>query len=44
MSDAWENIQAVKNKRNSIREKLQKRKTERQHLLSKSSSVTSAGN
>ncbi|XKL66701.1 hypothetical protein PGB90_010121 [Kerria lacca] len=42
MSDAWENIQAVKNKRNSIREKLQKRKTERQHLLSKSSSVTSA--
>lgn len=44
MSDPWENIKAVKSKRNSIREKLQKRKTERQHLLSKSNSVSSAGN
>lgn len=43
MSDPWENIKAVKSKRNSIREKLQKRKTERQHLLSKSNSISSAG-
>jgi hypothetical protein len=34
MSDAWEDIQAVKSKRISLREKLQKRKKERQELLS----------
>ncbi|KAK7604250.1 hypothetical protein V9T40_004523 [Parthenolecanium corni] len=39
MSDTWENIQAVKTKRNSIREKLQKRKNERQNLLNKSNSM-----
>lgn len=43
MSDAWEHIQAVKNKRNSIREKLQKRKSERQHLLSKSAQISCGG-
>lgn len=34
MSDAWEEIQAVKSKRNSLREKLEKRKKERQIILS----------
>lgn len=34
MSDAWQEIQAVKSKRNSLREKLQKRKIERQVILS----------
>ncbi|XP_059055710.1 N6-adenosine-methyltransferase catalytic subunit [Achroia grisella] len=33
MSDAWEAIQAVKSKRNSLREKLEKRKKERQNIL-----------
>ncbi|KAM3961418.1 LOW QUALITY PROTEIN: methyltransferase like 3 [Aphomia sociella] len=33
MSDAWEEIQAVKSKRNSLREKLEKRKKERQIIL-----------
>lgn len=33
MSDAWEEIQAVKSKRNSLREKLEKRKKERQNIL-----------
>lgn len=33
MSDAWEEIQAIKSKRNSLREKLQKRKKERQDIL-----------
>ncbi|CAK1543451.1 unnamed protein product [Leptosia nina] len=33
MSDAWEEIQAVKSKRNSLREKLEKRKKERQSIL-----------
>lgn len=33
MSDAWQEIQAIKNKRNSLREKLQKRKKERQDIL-----------
>ncbi|XP_026482233.1 N6-adenosine-methyltransferase catalytic subunit [Ctenocephalides felis] len=33
MSDAWEEIQAVKSKRNSLREKLEKRKKERINLL-----------
>ncbi|KAK3909150.1 N6-adenosine-methyltransferase catalytic subunit [Frankliniella fusca] len=34
MSDAWEEIQALKSKRNSLREKLQKRKKEREDILS----------
>lgn len=34
MSDAWQEIQAIKSKRNSLREKLQKRKIERQVILS----------
>lgn len=33
MSDAWEEIQAVKSKRNSLRERLEKRKKERQDIL-----------
>jgi len=33
MSDAFEEIQAIKIKRNSYREKLQKRKRERHELL-----------
>jgi len=31
--DAWQEIQAVKNKRNSLRERLEKRKIERQVIL-----------
>lgn len=34
MSDAWNEIQAIKSKRNSLREKLEKRKRERQDILS----------
>lgn len=34
MSDAWNEIQAIKSKRNSLREKLEKRKKERQDILS----------
>jgi len=37
MSDAWQEIQAVKSKRNSLREKLQKRKIERQVILNETS-------
>ncbi|EEB16444.1 conserved hypothetical protein [Pediculus humanus corporis] len=33
MSDAWEEIQAIKTKRNTLREKLQKRKRDREDLL-----------
>jgi mRNA (2'-O-methyladenosine-N6-)-methyltransferase len=33
MSDAWEEIQAVKTKRNELRERLQKRRKEREDLL-----------
>lgn len=33
MSDAWNAIQAIKSKRNSLREKLEKRKKERQDIL-----------
>ncbi|KAK9890963.1 hypothetical protein WA026_013301 [Henosepilachna vigintioctopunctata] len=39
MSDAWEEIQAIKSKRNSLRERLEKRKKERQDILG-----TSLGN
>lgn len=37
MSDAWDEIQAIKSKRNSLRERLEKRKKERQDILSSSS-------
>lgn len=33
MSDAWEEIQAVKSKRNELRERLHKRRKEREDLL-----------
>lgn len=33
MSDAWDQIQAIKIKRNSLRERLEKRKKERQDIL-----------
>ncbi|CAG9764739.1 unnamed protein product [Ceutorhynchus assimilis] len=36
MSDAWEEIQAVQRKRNSLRERLEKRKKEREGILSSS--------
>ncbi|XP_034250139.1 N6-adenosine-methyltransferase subunit METTL3 [Thrips palmi] len=36
MSDAWEDLQALKSKRNSLREKLQKRKKEREDILNRS--------
>ncbi|XP_075219926.1 methyltransferase like 3 isoform X2 [Lycorma delicatula] len=39
MSDAWQEIQAIKNKRNSLRERLQKRKKERQDILNLSDST-----
>lgn len=38
MSDAWEEIQAVKSKRNSLRERLEKRKKEREDILALGSS------
>lgn len=41
MSDAWEEIQAVKSKRNSLREKLEKRKKERQNILSSNATLVS---
>ncbi|XP_065211160.1 N6-adenosine-methyltransferase catalytic subunit isoform X2 [Planococcus citri] len=44
MSDAWQNIQSMKNKRNSLREKLQKRKSERQHLLVETAATSPIGN
>lgn len=37
MSDAWQETQAVLNKRNSMREKLQKRKIQMQVILNKTS-------
>jgi hypothetical protein len=43
MSDAWEEIQAIKSKRNSLREKLQKRKKERQDILNQSGGALSSG-
>lgn len=36
MSDAWEDLLALKSKRNSLREKLQKRKKEREDILNRS--------
>jgi mRNA (2'-O-methyladenosine-N6-)-methyltransferase len=43
MSDAWEEIQAIKSKRNSLREKLQKRKKERQDILNQSGGSLASG-
>jgi hypothetical protein len=43
MSDAWEEIQAIKSKRNSLREKLQKRKKERQDILNQSGGALTSG-
>lgn len=42
MSDAFEEIQAIKIKRNSYREKLQKRKRERHELYTLTSTPTSS--
>ncbi|KAF5299557.1 hypothetical protein FQR65_LT09362 [Abscondita terminalis] len=42
MSDAWEEIQAIKSKRNSLRERLEKRKKERQDILGNSLGTTSS--
>ncbi|XP_031620868.1 N6-adenosine-methyltransferase MT-A70-like protein isoform X2 [Contarinia nasturtii] len=42
MSDAWDEIQAIKSKRNSLRERLEKRKKERQDILGNSSCALSA--
>ncbi|XP_066588823.1 N6-adenosine-methyltransferase MT-A70-like protein [Prorops nasuta] len=44
MSDAFEEIQAIKIKRNSLREKLQKRKRERHELFTLTSSVSTSSN
>lgn len=41
MSDAWEEIQALKIKRNSLRERLKKRKQERQDILESSLGTSS---
>lgn len=40
MSDAWNEIQAIKSKRNSLREKLEKRKRERHDILIEATSAT----
>lgn len=40
MSDAWEEIQAIKTKRNTLREKLQKRKKDREDLLNSNLTAT----
>ena len=42
MSDAWDEIQAIKSKRNSLRERLEKRKKERQDILGASNASTTA--
>lgn len=42
MSDAWEEIQAVKSKRNELRERLQKRRKEREDLLGGSTDATTS--
>lgn len=42
MGDTWEDLQAVKSKRNSLREKLEKRKKERQDILG-TTTLTTAG-
>lgn len=42
MSDAWNEIQAVKSKRNSLRERLEKRKKERQDILGANSTASAS--
>lgn len=42
MSDAWDEIQAIKTKRNSLRERLEKRKKERQDILGTTSNAAAA--
>lgn len=42
MSDAWDQIQEIKIKRNSLREKLEKRKKERQDILLGSTTLGAA--
>lgn len=42
MSDAWDEIQAVKSKRNSLRERLEKRKKERQDILGSTSGTSTS--
>lgn len=42
MSDAWDEIQAIKSKRNVFRERLEKRKKERQDILGTTSSNSAA--
>lgn len=42
MSDAWEEIQAIKSKRNSLRERLEKRKKERLDILESSLAATTS--
>lgn len=44
MSDAWEEIQAIKSKRHSLRERLEKRKKERQDILGSSLGAASPVN
>lgn len=41
MSDAWDDIKALKTKRNSLREKLEKRKKERHGILKASATGSS---
>lgn len=41
MADAWDEIQAIKSKRNSLRERLEKRKKERQDILGTAASSAS---
>lgn len=42
MSDAWEEIKLVKSKRNELRERLQKRRKEREDLLCGSDALGSS--
>lgn len=42
MSDAWDEIQAIKIKRNSLRERLEKRKKERRDILGTSAVLPSS--
>jgi mRNA m6A methyltransferase catalytic subunit len=44
MSDAWQEIQRVKSKRNELRERLQKRRKEREDLLGGTEAASSSPN
>ncbi|XP_037945375.1 N6-adenosine-methyltransferase MT-A70-like protein isoform X2 [Teleopsis dalmanni] len=44
MADAWDDIKKIKTKRNTLREKLEKRKKERHGILTATSSLTVASN